>query len=72
MKTLWEQLTEKQQTTLLQEADLYPNTWLKVLAALKSNYGSTYLLLGDAMTVWFAFNTKPFDLDQYFNIFDDE
>ena len=70
MKTLWEKLTTEQQEKIHVESKLYPNTWENILVSLKKNHGSTYLLVTEAMTIWFLFSKRPFDLEGYFNLFE--
>ena len=68
-KTLYQQLTDKQRQAIEKEAKEFPNTWESILDELNSNYGTTYLKLGNAMTLHGLLYRDPFDLNQYFDIF---
>ena len=68
--TLWEQLSQENKDLIMTERAKYPYSTGNLLDDLNKYYGSTFLRVTSAMTLDQILSNKPFDLDRFFNYFD--
>jgi len=73
MRNLYQRLSRKNQHKIVDNGKLYPNTTENVIGVLKQNTNWTKIDLGSAMMLWFVIEThKPFDIDNFVNLFKDK
>jgi len=69
--TLWEQLSEEHRNLIIKDQKEFPHIWTPIIEKLKTNWGSTFMTVSEAMQICFLIIPhNPFDLTAYTAIFD--